>query len=108
MRDHHCDDVELGFPGNIQDTYIKLMLLLYADDAVIFGTDAETLQNNINIFYEYSQQWQLNVNFNKTKVMVFGLRNTDNLEFKIGNNTLEICDEFKYLRTIFTKQRSFF
>ena len=108
MRDHHCYDIELGLPGNIQDTYIKLMLLLYADDAVIFGTDAETLQNNINVFYEYSQQWQLNVNFNKTKVMVFGLRNTDNLEFKIGNNTLEICDEFKYLGTVFTKQRSFF
>ena len=50
MRDHHCDDIELGFPGNIQNTYIKLMLLLYADDAVIFGTDAETLQNNINVF----------------------------------------------------------
>ena len=54
------------------------------------------------------QHWQLIVNINKTKVMVFGLRNTDNLEFKIGNNTIEICDEFKYLGTVFTKQRSFF
>ena len=108
MRDHHCNDIELGLPGNVQDTYIKLMLLLYADDAVIFGTDAETFQNNINVFFEYSQQWQLNVNFNKTKVMVFGLRNTDNLEFKISNNTIDICDEFKYLGTVFTKQRSFF
>ena len=54
MRDQHCDNIELRFPANVQDTYIKLMLLLYADDAVIFGTDAETLQNNINVFYEYS------------------------------------------------------
>ena len=83
MRDHHCNDIELGLPGNVQDIYIKLVLLLYADDAVIFSTDAETFQNNINVFYEYSQQWQLNDNFNKTKVMVFGLRNTDSLTDKL-------------------------
>ena len=104
MQDHHCNDIELGIPGNVQDTFVKLTLLLYADDSVIFGTDAESFQNNINVFYDYSQQWRLYVNFNKTKVMVFGIRNTNYLEFKIGNNTIETCDEFKY---VFTKQRSF-
>ena len=83
-------------------------MLLYADDTVIFGTDPDSFQENINIFFEYSRQWKLNVNLNKTKILIFGIRNTDNLEFKPGDNKIDICDEFKYLGTVFTKRRSFY
>ena len=59
------------------------------------------------MFYEYYQLWKLNVNYNKTKIMVFGLRNTQNLEFKLGEYVISICDEFKYLGVIFSKSRRF-
>ena len=70
--------------------------------------DAESFQNNLNAFFEYSQRWRLKINYNKTKVLIFGMRNVANFEFKLGNNKIEVCDEFKYLGVIFTKYRSFY
>ena len=40
--------------------------------------------------------------------MIFGRRNYDGLEFKIGEHTISICDEFKYLGVVFSKSRSFY
>ena len=59
-------------------------------------------------FNDYCNLWKLNVNFNKTKVMIFGFRNTDNFQFYIGPNAISICDEYKYLGVIFTKTCSFY
>ena len=40
--------------------------------------------------------------------MIFRRRNYDGLEFKIGEHTISICDEFKYLVVVFSKSRSFY
>ena len=48
------------------------------------------------------------MNFDKTKVMIFGTRNDDRFEFKLGNHVLSICKEFKYLGFIVAKSRSFY
>ena len=40
--------------------------------------------------------------------IIFGIRNTNNFEFKLGDNKIGICDEFKYLGTVFTKHCTFF
>ena len=53
---------------------------------MIFATDPATFQENINPFFEYSERWRLNVNLNKTKTLVFGVRNTMNFEFKLGDD----------------------
>ena len=107
MQNMNCNGIGLNTPdGNIGD-FLKILVLLYADDTVVFGTDAESFQQNLNVFYEYSQVWKLNINFRKTKIMIFGVRNTNNFQFRLGNNIIEICDEFKYLGVIFTKYRSF-
>ena len=52
--------------------YIQLFVLLYADDIVIFGTDETEFQNNLNAFYEYSKIWRLDINYDKTKILIFG------------------------------------
>ena len=31
-----------------------------------------------------------------------------NFEFKLGDNKIDICDDFKYLGTVFTKHHAFF
>ena len=108
LTNSNATSINLNMPGNDIEVYLKLFTLLYADDTVIFGTDPDSFQENINIFFEYSRQWKLNVNLNKTKILIFGIRNTDNLEFKLGDNKIDICDEFKYLGTVFTKRRSFY
>ena len=61
------------------NTYIQLFILLYADDTVIFGTDETEFQNNLNAFYEFSNMWRLDINYDKTKILIFGTRNDDSL-----------------------------
>ena len=39
--------------------------------------------------------------------MIFGTRNDDRFEFKLGTHDISICKEFKYLGVIFSKNRSF-
>ena len=95
-------------PENDLDVYLKILTLLYADDTVIFGTDPKSFQENINVFFEYSRLWKLNINLSKSKVLICGIRNTNNFEFKLGDDTIDICDEFKYLGTVFTKHRTVF
>ena len=69
-------------PTDNISTYIKLFVLLYADDTVIFGTDEVSFQYNLNVFYEYSKAWKLDINFDKTKIMIFGTRNEEKYNFK--------------------------
>ena len=80
---------------------------MYAKDTVIFGIDATDFKDNLDIFYEYARKWQLDFNFDKTKILLFGTRNGDRFQFKIGNNIIQICKDFKYLGVVFTISRSF-
>jgi hypothetical protein len=56
--------------------YVKMSILLYADDTVLFAKSAEGLQNALNAFHTYCKQWKLNVNVDKTKILFF-LRSID-------------------------------
>ena len=76
-------------------TYIKICILLYADDTAIFGTDEVSFQNNLNIFVEYCKIWKLDINFDQTKILDFGSRTDFN--FKLGENTIATCNECTYL-----------
>ena len=108
LTSHHCKGIPLDYEDDDISMYLEILILLYADDTVIFGTDPNSFQGNLNAFYEYCKLWKLQINFNKTKIMVFGMRNTDNLHFKIGENDISICKEFKYLGVTFSQSRSFY
>ena len=84
-------------------TFFKLIALLYADDTVLIADNENALQNTLDMFNEYCKSWKLKVNTNKTKVVVFGARKTDNmviilLRLQIGINILLL---------FFSKSRSF-
>ena len=50
---------------------LKLYLLLYADDSVIFSSTREGLQMGLDVLHDYCTKWRLIINTDKTKVMVF-------------------------------------
>ena len=50
---------------------------------------------------------KLDINFDKTTVLVFGTRNDDRFNFKLGENTIAICNDFKYLGSCFYKKQKF-
>ena len=83
------------------------MCCFYADDTVVFGTDEKEFQNNLDMFYEYSELWHLSVNFDKTKIMIFGTRQDQRFNFKLGGHKIDICTDFKYLGVIFSRNRHF-
>lgn len=53
------------------DTYLKILILLYADDTVLMSETAERMQQMLNTFNEYCKIWKLHVNADKTKVIIF-------------------------------------
>ena len=105
-----CSDGALGV--ELKDTldptlWLKLLILLYADDTVILSDNQTDFQNNLTIFDNYCNNWHLNVNVNKTNIMIFGARKVDNYRFTLGDRPLEITDKYHYLGVTFSSNGSF-
>ena len=99
----YVNDIENEFiakgANRIDIDALKIFLLLYADDIVIFADTPEDLQFSLDILYDYCQKWKLKVNIDKSKAMVFrkGGRLRQNLLFKYGHVDLEIVSKYIYL-----------
>ena len=52
--------------------FLKVFLLLYADDTVIFSDNELDMQHALYVFENYCSEWKLTVNTAKTKIMIFG------------------------------------
>ena len=82
--------------------YLKLFLLLYADDTILISESAVDMQNMLNVFEEYCDRWKLNVNLDKTKVVIFENRkHRRNFSFTFKGNELQITDSYLYLGLLF-------
>ena len=107
------NDIEAHLQENINDginiEQLRLYLLLFADDAVLFSESREGLQNNINNLESYCQKWNLTVNVEKTKIVVFrkgGILGHNDRWFFAGQE-IEIVNTFAYLGVVFSSGGSF-
>jgi hypothetical protein len=97
------EDLELYLQNNLNSGIdlqdICLILLLFADDMVLIDENPLDLQNSLNKLHEYCNKWGLEVNVNKTKIVVFrkrgGLRAGENWLY--GQDNIEIVNDFNYL-----------
>ena len=85
--------------------YIKILILMYADDTVLFANTHQDLQHSLNKYNEYCKLWKLNINVTKTKIMYFGRKG--NYDFYLNNEQVEIVDSFKYLGVVFSRNGRF-
>jgi hypothetical protein len=70
--------------------YLKLFIILYADDTVIMAESDADLQKQLDSFSDYCDIWRLKVNVEKSKIVVFSQgRTPNNLKFNYGKQ-LEI------------------
>lgn len=99
-KEHHLDDSLV--------LYLKIFLLLYADDTVILSNSADGLQNSLNVYDEYCDIWKLTVNQSKSKVIIFSKRSQPNITFTLSGIALETVREYKYLGVLFCSNNSFF
>ena len=51
--------------------YIRLFVLLYADDTILLSESAEKLQTMLLNFETYCNDWKLKVNLDKIKIVIF-------------------------------------
>ena len=93
---------------NELDVYLKIFLFLYADDTVLLSDSSTELQILLNKFANYCHNWKLQINTEKTKILIFSKgRVPQNLKFFIDKDEIEIVKEFKYLGIFFARSGSF-
>ena len=87
---------------------LEVSMLLYADDLVLMSESTIGLQRQLNVLKDYCDLWQLKVNENKTKIVVFRrggtLRNYE--KWFYGGSRLETVTYFSYLGVYFSSVHS--
>ena len=80
------------------DVFLKLFILLYADDTIIFAENAKDLQKGLSCVKDYCDKWKLKLNAAKCKIVIFSRGLVRNYpEFYIGTDIIEVVREFTYL-----------
>ena len=82
-------------------TFLKLYVLLYADDTIIMAEGPNELQLALNALSEYCQRWKLKINIDKTKIIRFskGKPKKPIQTFYLDNEIVELVDSYVYLGT---------
>ena len=85
--------------------------LLYADDLLLISSSAEGLEQTLNRLSKYCQDWLLNINPSKTKVIIFQKKSRksiiDKYKFLVNNENIEIVNNYTYLGVNFSVYGSF-
>ena len=77
---------------------IKMFVLLYADDTIVLAENEHQLQTALDTVHQYCTRYNLSVNINKTKIVVFSSGKVRNFPmFKYGSSTIEVVSEYVYL-----------
>ena len=75
-----------------------LFTLLYADDTVILADSPEQLQASLNGMHNYCNDWKLEVNVSKTKIVVHSRGKVRKKPtFYFGGSPIEMVDDYCYL-----------
>ena len=103
----HSINTNLDGIFTVEDT--KLFILMYADDQVIFSTNAESLQSMLNDVNNYCHHSRLKINTSKTKIVIFEkCRQQTSYKFYLHGSELEQVSCFKYLGIRFDRNANWF
>lgn len=76
----------------------KVSCLLYADDIVLLSTSRQGLQKCIDCVKTFSNTWHMEVNLNKTKVLIFNKSGEHiNEDLYYGPEKIECTESYAYL-----------
>ncbi|KAL5005625.1 hypothetical protein ScPMuIL_016783 [Solemya velum] len=94
-------------PIRLHDTDVSC--LLYADDLVIVSRSYCGLQRALNNLSDYCQKWDLTVNLDKTKIIIFnrGGRRITRHSFSYRGIAIETVQSYCYLGIIFSSAGNF-
>jgi len=95
-------------PDETVQMYMKLYILLYADDTVILAESLDELQKALYAMESYCKENNLQVNVSKTKVIVFSKGKIRKLPKIVFNNIeLDVVFSYIYLGVLFNYNGKF-
>ena len=95
------DDEELG-------VFVRLYTLLYADDTVIMAESEDDLQDALNRLHSYCEEWSLNINLDKTKIVIFSRGIVSkHRDFTFNGSLVKVVSDYVYLGVVFNCNGSF-
>ena len=90
---------------NIQselEQFMRLYVLLYADDTIILAETAEDLLQALNGLNSYCQKWSLKTNVSETKIVIFSKRKVTKFpNFFLDAEEIDVKDDCIYLGVTF-------
>ena len=92
----NCKDIRPFNVGMWKLRPVKLSMLLFADDLVVFGRTQQDLEHNMNVLNRELKIKGLKINPQKTKTMILN-RETKRHEIKLDGEIMEQVDVYKYL-----------
>ena len=99
VNDLLLDDVE---------RFMNLFILLYADDTAILAESKEEMQKSLQMLEHYCNIWGLQINVQKTKVLIFSRGKTRNIpKFTFRGEDVEVVFQYKYLGITFSHNNKF-
>ena len=95
--------------GNELSDMLRLLVIMYADDTVLLAESPDGLQRALDSLSEYCAQWKLQINPDKSKVVMFCKRKPRRAQpmFTLNGSEIETVDTFKYLGIMFFYTGSF-
>ena len=87
---------------------ITIRTLLYADDLLLMSDSTEDLQLGIDILYDSCTQWKLNINIEKSAVVIFrkGSLSVDD-HYLFGDTLLTVTNTYSYLGMLLSDRGKF-
>ena len=72
LNDLHQHDtgIIIDYTNDDISVYLKLFVLLYSDDTVIFSDSPEEFHKSFHVFENNCYKWKLRINIEKTKVII--------------------------------------
>lgn len=94
--------INVEFSDRNIDCYIRLFVLLYADDTILVSETPEDLQTLLNSLDVYCNQWKMQINQNKSKIVIFSRGLVKKVpKWTLGSHTLEVTQDYIYLGVVY-------
>ena len=97
------DNINSNFQNIFTIDEMKIFMILYADDAILFANTPNVLQSMLNDIDTYCTTWGLKINTRKTKITIFERGRHTSYNFYLKGTKLDIVTSFKYLGIHFFK-----
>jgi hypothetical protein len=87
----------------------RISNLLYADDLLLLSQSQTGLQTSLQKLETYCTKWHLEVNTDKSKIMIFSSsgKTPKHTSFSLGTKTIEAVKTYKYLGVIISNTGNF-